>query len=432
MQPIRTLPAKTLDMTEAPPETNFFATGGTLPFHAPSYVERQADADILRSLLAGEFCYVLTSRQMGKSSLMVRAAARLRAKGVEIVVLDLSRIGNLLETEQWYYSLASQMAQRLGAQKELRSFWKETEAQSPLQKWIALLENLLLQRPDKQVVIFIDEIDQVRALNFSTDEFFAAIRACYNRRSEDPHFAQVSFCLLGVAAPSDLIRDTRLTPFNIGRRIELTDFTEQEADLLKVGLKREEFLAEALLTRVLYWTGGHPYLTQRLCQEVADTHLNLTPDGVDRLCEDLFLSPAARTHETNLLFVKDRLLMSETDVASVLDMYRHVIKGKLVSDVETDRRVSVLRLSGIVRSGKRFSARPQSNLCSCVRSGMDKRKYAGCGITSAKRSFQARCISNKCCLHRTLDATREPYLKCSAGEEQRENTKGARRTITAI
>src|SRR5437867_3385491 len=86
------------------------------------------------------------------------------------------------------------------------------------------------------VVLFIDEIDAVRSLPFSTDEFFAAIRECYNRRSQDPAFERLTFCLLGVATPSDLIQDTRTTPFNIGHRIELTDFTPAEAAPLAAGL----------------------------------------------------------------------------------------------------------------------------------------------------------------------------------------------------
>ena len=35
--------------------------------------------------------------------------------------------------------------------------------------------------PRPRVVIFIDEIDAVRSLPFSTDEFFAGIREFYNR-----------------------------------------------------------------------------------------------------------------------------------------------------------------------------------------------------------------------------------------------------------
>ena len=118
-------------------------------------------------------------------------------------------------------------------------------------------------------MIFIDEIDCVRSLPFSTDEFFAAIRECYNRRTQDPEYERLTFCLLGVASPSDLIQDTRITPFNIGRRIELTDFSAAEAAPFQSGLVlgspemsgRSEEEARALLGRILHWTGGHPYLT---------------------------------------------------------------------------------------------------------------------------------------------------------------------------
>ena len=61
---------------------DFYITGETLPLSAASYVDRQADKDLLDNLLAGEFYYVLNSRQMGKSSIMVRTAERLRAEGV--------------------------------------------------------------------------------------------------------------------------------------------------------------------------------------------------------------------------------------------------------------------------------------------------------------------------------------------------------------
>src|SRR5437588_8084230 len=98
------------------------------------------------------------------------------------------------------------------------------------------LHEIVLRRVPGKIVLFIDEVDVVRSLPFSTDEFFAGIRECYNRRSDDPEFQCLTFCLLGVATPSDLIRDTRMTPFNIGKRIELTDFSEAEAAPLALGL----------------------------------------------------------------------------------------------------------------------------------------------------------------------------------------------------
>src|SRR2546425_1032144 len=72
------------------PETSFYVTGGTLRSDAPSYVERQADKELMAGLVKGEFCYVLTSRQMGKSSLMVRTASKLREQAIAAVVLDLT------------------------------------------------------------------------------------------------------------------------------------------------------------------------------------------------------------------------------------------------------------------------------------------------------------------------------------------------------
>src|SRR5438874_12957901 len=224
--------------------TNFYVIGGTLQRNAPSYVPRRADEDLYNGIKAGKFCYVLTSRQMGKSSLMVRTAVRLRQEGVAVAVLDLTAIGINLTVEQWYDGLLNQIGQQLNLEEELEDFWFEHKRMSPLLRWSSAIREVVLPRSTEQVVIFVDEIDTVRSLPFSTDEFFAAIREFYNCRTEDPELERLTFCLLGVATPSDLIRDTRTTPFNIGNRIELNDFTEKEAAKLARGLRREEKLAE--------------------------------------------------------------------------------------------------------------------------------------------------------------------------------------------
>jgi len=333
---------------------SFFITGGTLRHDAPSYVERQADRDLLEGLLQGEFCYVLTSRQMGKSSLMVRTAIKLREQGVNVIALDLTAVGQNLTPEQWYDGLLVRIGRQLRLEEELDAFWLAHERLGPCQRLFAAMRDVVMARRPGPLTIFVDEIDAVRSLPFAIDEFFAAIRECYNRRVEDAEFNRIAFCLLGVATPSDLIRDTRTTPFNIGRRIELHDFSAAEAAPLVQGLKAlsggSGLSAERLLTRILHWTNGHPYLTQRFCRAVVESAAIVDVAAVDRLCEELFLSSRARERDDNLLFDRERLVRSEVDVTSLLELYLKVHAGKPVADDETSLLVTVLRLSGIVIS----------------------------------------------------------------------------------
>jgi hypothetical protein len=149
------------------------------------------------------------------------------------------------------------------------------------------IREVVLTNSINKVISFIDEIDIVRSLSFSTDEFFAGIREFYNRRTEDSELSRLTFCLLGVATPSNLIRDTRMTPFNIGHRIELTEFTPDEAAPLVEGLGRDSRVRTALLRRVLYWTDGHPYLTQRLCQSLVEDTNVMNETGVDHVCQKI-------------------------------------------------------------------------------------------------------------------------------------------------
>ena len=271
----------------------FIRWGGTVHRDAPSYISRKADEELFNWLSQGEFCYVLDSRQIGKSSLMLQTAYRLRQQEFAAVIIDLTALGQNLKPEQWYFGLLCQVVREferrgLDLEEEIDRYWDSHTEKGPMQKWIDALHEIVLARFPGKLVIFIDELDAVRSLPFSTDEFFGGIRECYNRRTRESELQRLTFCLLGVASPSDLVLDSRTTPFNIGRRVEIKDFTPEEAAPLARGLGRDEALARQLLDRILYWSGGHPYLTQVLCRAVAQDPSVVRPAGVDRHCEGAF------------------------------------------------------------------------------------------------------------------------------------------------
>jgi WD40 repeat protein len=331
--------------------TNYYRIGGTLAGDAACYVRRHADETLYQQLRAGEYCYILTARQMGKSSLMVRTAARLRQTDeMRVVMLDLSALGNNISPEQWYLGQIRRFGRQFDLEEELDDFWEGRTAAGigPLQRWMDAIEKVVLPSISGSLVVFIDEIDVCRSLPFPTDEFFAAIRACYNRSSNDPVFRRLTFCLIGVATPSDLMEDKRATPFNIARCIELNDFRHEEAAHLIAGLQNHHppAIAQTLLDRILYWTNGHPYLTQRLCLAVTSGKGGGPLAFVDGCCEEIFFGRSAIEREDNLLFVRDRLLFGQTDVAGLLSLYRQVRRGQRVM-AESGPLSDALRLSGL-------------------------------------------------------------------------------------
>ena len=326
---------------------DFFKAGGALDPDAPSYVTRQADEELMRTVLSSQYCNVLTPRQMGKSSLMVRTVSRLRDDGIRSVVIDLTGVGTEVSASEWYFGLISRFKRQLGLAADERAWWDERAQLGPVQRFSNFLRQVVLEEVREPIVVFVDEIDSTLRLPF-TDDFFAAIRAAYNARASDPAYKRLTFVLLGVARPSDLIKDRTRTPYNIGTSIDLHDFTSEEAQVLLDGLSTAyPGQAKAILGRVLHWTGGHPYLTQKVCAEVGGGDSRWTDERIDNLVGRLFLAEGARK-ETNLQFIRDRIGESR-ERGGMLRIYRRVLAGKRVMDEERSLVKSQLKLTGLVK-----------------------------------------------------------------------------------
>ena len=255
---------------------------GNLPLNSPTYVEREADENLYKALISGKFCYVLSPRQTGKSSLKVRTMQRLETEGFDCIDIDLNMIGKDITIDQWYATVIDRLATRINPPDFNVTSWcnlyREQSAVYRLRKFI---EEKLVPHPNK-IVIFVDEIDSVlsNSLKGKLDDFFALIRSCSNQGASQPEFKRITFVLLGVATISELIADPKITSFNIGTAIELKRFHLDEARPLLQGLEGRVSNPQAVLQEVLAWTGGQPFLTQKLCALITD---GMEASGVEQL-----------------------------------------------------------------------------------------------------------------------------------------------------
>ncbi|MGB6297054.1 MAG: AAA-like domain-containing protein [Rivularia sp. (in: cyanobacteria)] len=144
-------------MTEIDKYNYEYKVGGSLGENAPSYVVRRADEELYRYLKAGEFCYIFNSRQMGKTSLIVRTQNRLKAEGYACTSLDFSVRGSRdMKSEQWYAGIVYKLVTNfeLGNPKDfLLNWWKDRSAISGVERLDEFIETVLLTSIKSKIVI---------------------------------------------------------------------------------------------------------------------------------------------------------------------------------------------------------------------------------------------------------------------------------------
>jgi adenylate cyclase len=353
-----------------------YQVGGSLDSNAPSYVMRHADTLFYETLKAGQFCYVLNSRQMGKSSLRVRAMQRLQDEGMVCVFIDLTGMGTQdVTSEKWYAGIVQCLVSScgLGQAIDWRGWWREhRDLLSPVQRLKLFIEEVVLLKVQQRIIIFVDEIDRVLSQTFPLDDFFALIRSFALQNGA--HEQRITFALLGVAAPSYLIQDKTQTPFNIGQAIELQGFQLHEAHGLTEGFKGKVERPEAVMGEILGWTGGQPFLTQKLCRlaiqcldrgEFPGSKKTDSKKYLERQhdphqqheWEAKFIAQVvksqildnweAQDEPEHLKTIQNRMLRSENQSGRLLGLYQSILQtGAIATDTSPEQME--LRLSGLV------------------------------------------------------------------------------------
>ncbi len=337
-----------------------FQVGGTLRVDDPTYIQRRTDNELYDSLSQGKLCYVLTSRQMGKSSLMLQMKHRLSQAGWKCLALDLTSIGTEeIDAKQWYKGICVQLwlGFDLGEYHQFQTWWSSRGDDAPLHFLADCLRQIVDSYPQRLIAIFIDELDSVLALNFPVDDFFALIRYTYNQRAVEPAWQRLTFALFGVAKPSDLIRNRNRTAFNIGQALTLEGFSLEESQPLAANLGLPADQAKVVLSAILYWTAGQPFLTQKLCRLVWQ-HCQMqgcdcfSPAAISAWMKDLVQRQIIHNWEAqddpeHLRTIRDRILGNEQQAAKLLGLLQILLRQQTLPYSGNEEETELL-LSGLV------------------------------------------------------------------------------------
>ena len=248
---------------------------GVLTLGSPVYITRNSDHAFHRALACGDRTIrIKGARQMGKTSLLSRGLQAARDQGALTVTTDfqLLNAAHLESIDALLRTIGRWLIRQLPVELSLDDFWDPLQGAS--WNFRDLLLELLARVPGR-VVWGLDEVDRLFTCEFR-NEVFGLFRSWHNDRALNPSLPWNRLTLaMSYATEAHLfLADLNQSPFNVGTRITLQDFTPQEVSDLNDRYGRP---LRNLRELEEYWQllGGHPYLTHRGLHEMAATASSL-------------------------------------------------------------------------------------------------------------------------------------------------------------
>jgi len=255
------------------------------------YVNRDADRQLRHIIKDMERPgYVLVSRQMGKTNLLLNAKRELESNEDIFIYIDLS--GTFENSKDCFENIINTILDANSAKlSKVQNMIFKARKESPNipyhKQHISELRAILNSIKGKLVII-LDEIDSLTNTLYS-DQIFAQIRSIYFIRINFPELNKLTYILSGVIEPNDIIQDPKISPFNIGQKIFLNDFSHAEfEDFIK---KAQLSINEKIKERIYYWTNGNPRITWDVCSEVENEirKKQLSIEDIDNIIYSLYL-----------------------------------------------------------------------------------------------------------------------------------------------
>jgi len=260
----------------------------TIPEHL--YVNRDADNQLETIIEEMERPgYVLVARQMGKTNLLLNAKRTLENNNRLFVYVDLSNFFKL-EKDCYRNIIDNIMEPNEDIFEEIEEKIHEIRKQdlAPNKEYSKCLR-VILKHFNGNIIIILDEIDALASTDYS-DHIFAQIRSTYFARTNFPIYNHLTYILSGVIEPSDLIKDKNKSPFNIGVKIYLNDFTFDEHNLFIENSQLK--ISQENSNEIFSWTNGNPRLTFDICSDIESNliaGLLINKETIDKLIRQKYL-----------------------------------------------------------------------------------------------------------------------------------------------
>jgi hypothetical protein len=308
--------------------------GGQVSLDSAFYVTRPADR-ACRDLIGkpGALVRIKAPRQFGKTSLLSRMVAGVRAEGCAVVSLSLQQFDG--ETIQDVDKLLRQVcvyaSRRLSLANATDRYWDDWLDRK--ERCRTYFEEYLLPATPKGLLLAIDEADRLFEWPDTSTEFFGMLRSWHEESKVSDVWKRFRLALVHSTEVFLAIRDPNQSPFNVGFNAQLGGFSESAiAQLAEAHGLTWNGNAAAKLERAV---GGHPYLVRKALYIMS----------TEGLSPDTFLATAAREDGPFSDHLR-RHLWNLTRHAELADAMRRVLRGQPCHDPFLCYR---LQAAGLVR-----------------------------------------------------------------------------------
>jgi hypothetical protein len=238
--------------------------------HLVRLIDEQFDEAVRRQ---DSIILIRGSRQMGKTIALTRGLQRAREAGARVAFTDLQKFVsyNFETVENFLMALGDSIADQLDLDVFPFDVWNHQRG--PAVNFSRYLRREVLNKAQEPIVWGLDEVDRLFSYPYSS-EVFGLFRSWHNARVLNPEFEWLTLAIAYSTGTHLFITDTNQSPFNVGTRLHVVDFTLSEITELNHRFGTPLKGAEEL-RRFYELLGGHPSLVRLGLRKLGEPGVNL-------------------------------------------------------------------------------------------------------------------------------------------------------------